>query len=174
MTEYIVLLDDGARFRVHIDDDNVCRVDGAELDLVVRTRSAETLTAYAAGRRHIVSVEYEGSDLVVETSDGDRRRARVLLAESEQARALLTETKSSERTSTATERTEVPAPIAGSIASLGPAEGAFVQQGEPIVVLEAMKMFNEIPAPRSGVVRYGVAPGQSVRAGHCLAWIAAT
>jgi len=48
-------------------------------------------------------------------------------------------------------------------------EGAPVAKGQPLVVVEAMKMENELKAPREGVVkRVAVRPGDTVEAGMVL------
>jgi pyruvate carboxylase subunit B len=48
-------------------------------------------------------------------------------------------------------------------------EGEQVQAGAGLVVLEAMKMENELKAPRAGVVQgIRVAPGQTVEKGAVL------
>ena len=47
--------------------------------------------------------------------------------------------------------------------------GDSVTQGQPLVVLEAMKMENDVRSPRDGVVRsVEVAAGQAVGAGQVL------
>jgi biotin carboxyl carrier protein len=57
----------------------------------------------------------------------------------------------------------VKAPIPGLVVQLCVEEGQKIEAGEPLLVLEAMKMENEILAPRSGIVAHvGVAPGQTV------------
>lgn len=57
----------------------------------------------------------------------------------------------------------VKAPIPGLIARVLVAAGETVEAGAPVIVLEAMKMENEIRAPFSGrVVAIHVTPGQSV------------
>jgi biotin carboxyl carrier protein len=57
----------------------------------------------------------------------------------------------------------VKAPIPGLIARVLVAAGQQVQAGDPLLVLEAMKMENEIRAQRAGVVNaLHVNPGQSV------------
>ena len=53
----------------------------------------------------------------------------------------------------------------GRIVRLLVEEGTEVAKGEPMLVVEAMKMENEIKAPRDGVVkRFAVAPGDLVEA----------
>jgi len=66
---------------------------------------------------------------------------------------------------------KVEAPMPGTILALSVAEGATVNEGDPICVLEAMKMENDIAAPCSGVVHYAVAKGAAVETGTVLATI---
>ncbi len=47
----------------------------------------------------------------------------------------------------------VTSPMAGKIASVKTSAGASVEEGQALVVLEAMKMENEIAAPRKGTVK---------------------
>ncbi len=57
----------------------------------------------------------------------------------------------------------IKAPIPGQISQVMIALGDTVDVGQPLLVLEAMKMENEIRAPRRGrVVGIRVAPGQRV------------
>lgn len=67
----------------------------------------------------------------------------------------------------------VKAPIPGTIARVLVEAGARVEAGQPLLVLEAMKMENQISAPRAGTVeRVSVAVGQSVALGVVLIEIA--
>ena len=57
----------------------------------------------------------------------------------------------------------VKAPIPGLVARLNVEQGQVVEPGESLLVLEAMKMENDIRAPRGGTVRQiSVKPGQTV------------
>ena len=47
----------------------------------------------------------------------------------------------------------ISSPMAGKVASVKALVGAFVEEGQALVVLEAMKMENEIAAPRKGTVK---------------------
>lgn len=63
----------------------------------------------------------------------------------------------------------VTSPMAGVIISVLVKEGDSVTQGRALVVLEAMKMENQITAPVSGCVKsVDVATGDSVSEGHIL------
>ena len=66
--------------------------------------------------------------------------------------------------------TEVRAMIPGVIIAVTVHAGDAVTAGQPLVVVEAMKMENEIRAPRSGAItRLAVVPGQTVDLGDLLA-----
>ncbi len=63
----------------------------------------------------------------------------------------------------------VTAPMSGRITALKAAAGSKADEGDALVVLEAMKMENEIGAPKTGVVReVYVKPGDLVKAGDKL------
>ncbi|MEZ4770260.1 MAG: biotin/lipoyl-containing protein [Caldilineales bacterium] len=63
----------------------------------------------------------------------------------------------------------VKAPIPGLVVRLCVETGDEVEVGEPLLVLEAMKMQNEILAPRSGrITELNVSEGDSVKLGDLL------
>ena len=60
----------------------------------------------------------------------------------------------------------------GIIIATPAAEGDAVQKGDKIIILESMKMENELRSPRDGVVtRVQVKPGDGVEKGQVLAVI---
>ena len=64
---------------------------------------------------------------------------------------------------------EVRATLPGMVLAVAVKEGDEVRQGDPLVTVEAMKMQNEVRAPRSGRVgAVGVEPGQPVAAGALI------
>jgi biotin carboxyl carrier protein len=61
------------------------------------------------------------------------------------------------------------APMPGLVASVLVVEGEEVTRGQTVVVLEAMKMENDLVAPRSGIVKsIRVSKGQTVNQGDAL------
>lgn len=66
---------------------------------------------------------------------------------------------------------KVLSPFPGLIKNLLVAEGASVKKDQPILVLEAMKMDNDITAPCDGVVSFQVAKGANVESDSVLAVI---
>ena len=64
------------------------------------------------------------------------------------------------------------APMPGLVSNVLVEEGTEIQRGQAVVVLEAMKMENDLPAPRAGVVKsLRVSKGQAVNQGDLLAVI---
>lgn len=69
-------------------------------------------------------------------------------------------------------RQQVVAPMPGKIIRLLVNQGERVEAGQGLLVVEAMKMQNEIRSPKSGIVgRLQVKEGQPVNAGEVLAWV---
>jgi acetyl/propionyl-CoA carboxylase alpha subunit len=67
---------------------------------------------------------------------------------------------------------QIRAPMPGKVIKLLVVEGAEVEPNQGIVVLEAMKMQNEIKSPKKGVVRkLGVTEGAAVNSGDLLATV---
>jgi biotin carboxyl carrier protein len=63
----------------------------------------------------------------------------------------------------------VAAPMPGKLVKLLVAEGDSVKEGQGVAVVEAMKMQNELKAPKSGTVeRVAVGEGQALNAGQVL------
>jgi biotin carboxyl carrier protein len=69
-------------------------------------------------------------------------------------------------------RQQVVAPMPGKIIRVLVQAGEKVEAGQGLIVVEAMKMQNEIRSPKSGTVqRLHAKEGQPVNAGEVLAWI---
>ncbi len=67
----------------------------------------------------------------------------------------------------------IKAVIPGVVAEIGTRVGKSVKQGETMMILEAMKMLNRIPAPLDGTVKViRVATGEKVSKGQVLMEIA--
>ncbi len=67
----------------------------------------------------------------------------------------------------------VTAPMPGTILDIKVSVGTEVKEGQPVAVLEAMKMENDIPAVKSGkVVAINAKKGDSVQTGDVILTIA--
>lgn len=69
-------------------------------------------------------------------------------------------------------RQQITAPMPGKIVRLLVKAGDNVEAGQGLIVVEAMKMQNEIKSPKSGVIeKLLVKEGQAVNAGEVLGWV---
>lgn len=66
---------------------------------------------------------------------------------------------------------DVVAPMPGTVLKLAVADGAQVKAGDTVLILEAMKMENEISAPCDGTVTFNVKAGETVDTDAVLASI---
>jgi biotin carboxyl carrier protein len=72
-----------------------------------------------------------------------------------------------------TGRQQISAPMAGKIVRVLISQGQHVESGQGLLVVEAMKMQNEIRSPKTGTVeRLAAKEGETVNAGEVLAVIA--
>lgn len=74
-------------------------------------------------------------------------------AQSEEKPAPVKQEKPTAQSSASGDSTEIRAPMAGTIFKIQATPGQKVSQGDTLLVLEAMKMENEVVAPRDGVVQ---------------------
>ncbi len=145
---------------VGVDDDIVLELEPGEaspdIEGLAPRRLMPTPEDIAAGRdRYEVTVD--GWVIVVTAESG--------------ARAVLREraTRLAHVTGHVTPQT-VKAKIPGRVARVWVTPGTDVQQGDPLLSIEAMKMENEIRAPRAGtVLSVSVAVGDRVELGSVLA-----
>ena len=126
-------------------------------------READTLgqiIVMHAGRSYGLSIE------------GDPQRAHVTLAGHDYALAM--EDERERAASLAAKEAlggggPIEATMPGIVVEVLVGEGDAVSKGQPLLILEAMKMQNEIVAPGEGIVdRIVVAAGETVPAGHVL------
>lgn len=68
--------------------------------------------------------------------------------------------------------TQLKAPMPGTVIDFKATNGAAVKKGQTLLILEAMKMENEIVAPVDGVITFVASKGASVNTDDLLAVIA--
>lgn len=89
--------------------------------------------------------------------------------ENVQSNTASTPTATAPTTSTSSEGVKVSAPMSGTILSVSVSPGQEVAEGDTLVILEAMKMENEIVAPQAGVVgEIFVTANERVESDHVL------
>lgn len=67
--------------------------------------------------------------------------------------------------------TQLKAPMPGTVIDFKATNGAAVKKGQTVLILEAMKMENEIVAPADGVITFVASKGASVNTDDLLAVI---
>ena len=115
-------------------------------------------------RNFIVTIDGKSYSVGVEevgTSDNTEKRKTPVVSQASQTSA----------PKISAEGQKVMSPFPGLIKNLLVADGATVKKDQPIMVLEAMKMDNEITAPCDGKVTFGVAKGSNVETNTVLAVI---
>jgi biotin carboxyl carrier protein len=130
--------------------------------------SSSTFTVSVAGRTYAVEVRSRiGSNLTF-AIEGIEYSVEVTTAYTETSQTF-TRGKQNQRGTRESTSNEVKAPMPGIISDLKVSEGATVNTGDTLLVIEAMKMENPIKSPRSGTIKaLLVKKGQEVPAGAAL------
>jgi biotin carboxyl carrier protein len=160
----------------------VVRGSGGSREVEVE-RSADGFEVVVDGTRQVVdlirldgsmaSLRYpaDGRSFQVSFQKGGRRRWRLVVIEREFDLEVLTPVEAIEAVEGAggSGPSVVEAPIPGKVVAVKVAPGDEVEAGQPLVVLEAMKMENELAAEQGGrVARVNVEPGATVDTGAVL------
>ena len=138
-----------------------CKLDGRELPLDVTSAQKGVLSLLLNGRSYEVKQDAAGAETNIVVG---HERFNVSLRDPRSLR--------SRRTSGGAEQgvKKITAPMPGKIVRVLAREGSEVQAGQSVIVIEAMKMQNELKAPKNGVVKkINVAEGAAVDAGQALA-----
>lgn len=138
-------------------DDKPLDADAAEVargiySILIGGEAFEVRTEVAAGKLRVVSRGHEMLAAVRDPRQWRRRGGAALQAEGRQ---------------------QIIAPMPGKIIRVLVKAGDAVETDQGLLVVEAMKMQNEIRSPKSGTVeRLSVAEGQAVTAGEVVAVVA--
>src|SRR5208282_927159 len=138
-----------------------CRLDGKEIRLDAVLPRRDVLSLLVDGRAFEVKREQTSTDLHMWVGSA---RFAVELHEPRSLRA--------RKGSAADEKgpRKIVAPMPGRVVRVLVAENSEVEAGQGVVVVEAMKMQNEIKSPKKGIVKKMVAAaGAAVNVGDVLA-----
>jgi biotin carboxyl carrier protein len=138
-----------------------CKVDGRELPLDVTSAQSGVFSLLLNGKSYEVKQETAGAETNIVVG---HERFNVSLRDPRSFR--------SRRAAGGAEQgvKKITAPMPGKIVRVLAPEGSAVQAGQSVIVIEAMKMQNELKAPKNGVVKkINVAEGAAVEAGQALA-----
>ncbi len=122
-------------------------------------------------RKFTVTVDGETYEVEVKDSDYIRpENASTPVAPAPQpAAAPVAEAKAAP--SVKGEGTPVTAPMPGTVLKIKAANGTAVKKGDAVIILEAMKMENEIAATKDGIVSVTVKEGDKINTGDVIAYI---
>ena len=157
---------DGTVFRVDVTLDRGsgswrCLVDGREVQIDAVPAQPDVLSLLIAGKAHQIRRERIGSDLRIWVDD------QSYSAEVSDPRSLRNRRS---RTDSGHGPRPLVAPMPGKVVRFLVGEKSAVEAGQGVVVVEAMKMQNEIKSPKKGIVlKLSVAEGAAVNAGDVLA-----
>jgi len=140
------------------------RIDGRALDVEVAEISANTFSVLLEGRSYEVRVTRSSDGMLTMHAANREFTAEVVDPRAWRGRR--------HGAVEAQGRQQIVAPMPGKVIRMLARAGETVEAGQGVLVVEAMKMQNEIRSPKSGKVeRMLVQEGQPVNAGDVLAWI---
>ena len=139
----------------------VWKIDGQRLEADATEVSPGIYSVLISGKSFEVRMERTGAELQATT---DSREFKIVILDERDWRRKRGSAIEAEG------RQQVLAPMPGKIVRLLVKTGDAVRAGQGLLVVEAMKMQNEIRAPKSGTIdRLGVVEGQTVNAGEVVA-----
>lgn len=159
---YITVVGD-EEYIIEIDNDSEILVNGEKVSIDFQPSAESNVYSLLLNNRSL-----EG---VVETRDDNweiliRGELYEVQVQDERAYRLA---KARGAVAVVTGDASIKSPMPGIIIDVPVAEGALVSKGDKVVILESMKMENELRAPRDGVVaRVFVEPGASVEKDQAL------
>jgi biotin carboxyl carrier protein len=154
--KYITTIDD-KQFTVEIIDEKHVSVDGKVYEIDFESVSGQPVYSLIVNGRSHESYIYPGEDSWQVLMRG---RLYPVTVEDEREKRLRAAAGGGVAE---TGEFHLRAPMPGLVVAIPVAEGQAVKRGEVILILESMKMQNELKAPRDGTVgRIRVRPGETV------------
>ncbi len=154
---------DGKNYRLELDRaENLwaCRLDGREVEVDAVLARPDVLSLRIGNRAYEVKCERVASDLHLWVGS-ERFAAEVRDPRSLRGRVRAVDDRGPKK---------LTAPMPGKIVRILASEGAEVELGAGVLVVEAMKMQNEIKSPKKGTIqKIFVGEGAAVNAGDVLA-----
>jgi biotin carboxyl carrier protein len=138
-----------------------CKLDGNDFPFDVASLHNGLLSVLVAGKSYEVRQEVAGSEASIVVGN-ERFKASVRDPRSLRSRGRSSDSGQGPK--------KIFAPMPGKVVRIVAPQGAEVEAGQPVLVIEAMKMQNELKAPKKGKVkRISVSEGAAVEAGQTLA-----
>jgi|ERR1041384_1618355 biotin carboxyl carrier protein len=165
--KYAVTLNDKT-YLIEINDDQHVIVDGVEYSVNFESVSGQPVYSLLLDGHSYEAYIYEADDDLHVLLQGDLYTVRVEDEREKRLRAA-----ASSLGGAASGEFTLKAPMPGLIVAIPVTEGQPIKKGELVVILESMKMQNELKSPRDGTVkRVKVKAGDSVEQNQSLVTIA--
>ncbi len=146
MNEFVVTINDKKKL-VNFISKNKIEIDGKELQCDLLHLSGNTYILKLENKFYRVSADKIKNGNYSISLEGNRFEAEIRSALQEKASQLL------QQAGTLKKRIEVKAPMPGMVLKIKKKEGDEISNGETIIILEAMKMENDLRAPQSGNIK---------------------
>jgi biotin carboxyl carrier protein len=150
---------DGVEQKISVDDhdkddgDYTLELNGEEFQLDAKTMPSEIIAAIINNKSYDLDVDArEQSEDPLDGRVTIRVRGRVVRLEMlEERRKKMKDAQLSHFAQTGT--VQINSPMPGKVLRILVAEGDEVDEGQGLVIIEAMKMENELQAPKAGVIK---------------------
>ncbi len=160
--KYITTIGD-KEFQVEILDDNRVALDGQVYEVDFATISRQPVFSLLVDGKSYEAYIYEGDDGWEVLLQGTRYPVQVVDEREHRLRAAFG------RGAVQSGDFHLKAPMPGMVVAVPVAEGQAVEEGDVLLILESMKMQNELKSPRAGTVsRVRVTTGDNVERGQTL------
>jgi biotin carboxyl carrier protein len=158
-------------------------IDGARVEIELTRGDGKTITAEVDGKQYLLDVEavepgllwFNWNNRSVEISVTPTRETYVVSVAGARMDVEIVDPHAALRKAAQQGQTgtvELRAPMPGKVVKILVTEGATVEANQGLLVIEAMKMQNEIRAPKAGIVRnLRVKEAAAVNAGDLLATV---
>jgi glutaconyl-CoA/methylmalonyl-CoA decarboxylase subunit gamma len=146
MNELVAYIN-SARKRVSLLKDSVINIDGKEFHFEIKPLDNSTFLLVIQNKVYEVTLQELEDGKYSIVVNGNLFEVEILTALQEKAKKLLEEKRS------VNHEFEVKAPMPGMILKIKKQIGESVNSGEPIIILEAMKMENELRSPITGKIK---------------------
>ena len=153
--KYITIIND-KQFEIEIQNDGTLLVNGEPREVDFYSLDPSLYSVITENQSYAVVIEEQHGEYQVQMR-GHLFTGHVL----DERAQLLASRRGGPKADTG--EISIKAPMPGLIAALPVSEGQTIKAGDTVVILESMKMHNELKAPRDGVVqRISVEVGHSV------------
>jgi biotin carboxyl carrier protein len=158
---YVTLLN-GRRYEIDIQKDGSLLVNGEPRTVDFRTLAPSLYSVITDSQSYELAIEQTSEEIQVQL------RGRLYSVNVLDERAQLLASRSG-GIDTDSGEISIKSPMPGLIVAITVSEGQEIKSGQTIVILESMKMQNELKAPRDGVIqRISVTAGQTVEQNKLL------